>query len=104
MNYNHPYKWIVYLKLFPWFNLSNVVVAKNKTYKSFDADFSSRLVNSASKLDLSQEGNIKVKDLVSHTFPLTQFEKAYETYTGRLDGAMKVVVLPNPDDIGDMDA
>lgn len=40
----------------------DALIAKNKTYKSFDADFSSRLVNSASKLDLSQEGNIKVKD------------------------------------------
>jgi len=38
------------------------LIAKNKSYKSFDADFSSRLVNTASKLDLTQEGNIKVKD------------------------------------------
>jgi outer membrane lipoprotein-sorting protein len=38
------------------------LIAKNKTYKSFDADFSSRLVNTASKLDLKQEGNLKVKD------------------------------------------
>ncbi|MBZ0205974.1 MAG: outer membrane lipoprotein carrier protein LolA [Flavobacteriales bacterium] len=38
------------------------LIAKNKTYKSFDADFTSRLVNTASKLDLKQEGNIKVKD------------------------------------------
>lgn len=38
------------------------VIAKNKSYKSFDADFSSRLVNTASKLDLTQEGNLKVKD------------------------------------------
>ncbi|MBS1939483.1 MAG: outer membrane lipoprotein carrier protein LolA, partial [Bacteroidetes bacterium] len=37
-------------------------IAKNKTYKSFDADFSSRLVNTASKLDLKQDGNLKVKD------------------------------------------
>lgn len=38
------------------------LIAKNKTYKSFDADFSSRLVNAASKLDLKQDGNLKVKD------------------------------------------
>lgn len=38
------------------------LIAKNKSYKSFDADFTSRLVNSASKLDLTQEGNLKVKD------------------------------------------
>ena len=36
--------------------------AKQKSYKSFDADFTSRLVNTSSKLDLKQEGNIKVKD------------------------------------------
>lgn len=37
------------------------LIAKNKTYTSFDADFSSRLVNTASKLDVKQDGNIKVK-------------------------------------------
>lgn len=40
----------------------DALIAKNKTYKSFDADFSSRLVNTASKLDINQEGNLKVKD------------------------------------------
>ena len=39
----------------------DALIAKNKTYTSFDADFSSRLVNTASKLDVKQEGNIKVK-------------------------------------------
>ena len=37
------------------------LIAKNKSYTSFDADFTSRLVNTTSKLDLKQEGNIKVK-------------------------------------------
>ncbi|MBK8583095.1 MAG: outer membrane lipoprotein carrier protein LolA [Flavobacteriales bacterium] len=37
------------------------LIAKNKSYTSFDADFTSRLVNTASKLDVKQEGNIKVK-------------------------------------------
>jgi outer membrane lipoprotein carrier protein len=37
------------------------LIAKNKTWTSFEADFSSRLVNTASKLDVKQEGNIKVK-------------------------------------------
>lgn len=40
----------------------DAVIAKNKTYKSFDADFSSRLVNTASKLDVKQDGNLKVKN------------------------------------------
>lgn len=39
----------------------DALIAKNKSYTSFDADFSSRLVNSASKLDVTQEGNLKVK-------------------------------------------
>ena len=39
----------------------DALIAKNKSYTSFDADFSSRLVNTASKLDVKQEGNIKVK-------------------------------------------
>jgi outer membrane lipoprotein-sorting protein len=37
------------------------LIAKNKSYTSFEADFSSRLVNTASKLDVKQEGNVKVK-------------------------------------------
>lgn len=44
------------------------LIAKNKTWTSFDADFSSRLVNTSSKLDVKQEGNIKVK---SRKFRLT---------------------------------
>lgn len=51
-----------------------------------------------SVLNLIASGNIKVKDLVSHTFPLVEFEQAYKTYTQRLDGAMKVVILPNPEE------
>lgn len=39
----------------------DALIAKNKSYTSFDADFSSSLVNTASKLDVKQEGNIKVK-------------------------------------------
>jgi outer membrane lipoprotein carrier protein len=37
------------------------LIAKNKTYTSFEADFSSRLVNTTSKLDVKQDGNVKVK-------------------------------------------
>lgn len=37
------------------------LIAKSKTYTSFEADFSSRLVNTASKLDVKQDGNVKVK-------------------------------------------
>ncbi|MCB0794471.1 MAG: hypothetical protein KDB88_07010, partial [Flavobacteriales bacterium] len=38
------------------------LVAKSKTYTSFEADFTSRLVNKADKLDVSQTSNVKTKD------------------------------------------
>lgn len=37
------------------------LVAKAKTWTSFEADFSSRLQNTKDKLDVKQEGNMKVK-------------------------------------------
>lgn len=37
------------------------LVAKAKTWTTFEADFSSRLQNSKDKLDVKQEGNMKVK-------------------------------------------
>ena len=38
---------------------------------------------------------IDVKDMVTHTFPLEEVDKAFETFEKRLDGAMKVVIYPN---------
>ena len=37
------------------------LMAKSKTWTSFEADFSSRLQNTKDKLDVKQEGNMKVK-------------------------------------------
>ncbi len=37
------------------------LMAKAKTWNTFEADFSSRLQNSKDKLDVKQEGNMKVK-------------------------------------------
>ena len=37
------------------------MIAKNKTYTSFEADFTSRMQDKAAKLDLNQTGNVKVK-------------------------------------------
>ena len=37
------------------------LIAKNKSYTSFEADFTSRLQDKAAKLDVKQEGNVKVK-------------------------------------------
>jgi len=40
-------------------------------------------------------GHIKVKDLITHTFPLEDFATALDTFVGRKDGVIKVVVEPN---------
>lgn len=40
-------------------------------------------------------GLIKVKDLVTHTFPLEDFATALDTFVGRKDGVIKVVIEPN---------
>ncbi len=37
------------------------LIAKSKGWSTFEADFSSALVNNASKLNVKQEGNVKVK-------------------------------------------
>ena len=39
----------------------DALIAKSKTWTSFEADFTSVLVNSASKLNVKQEGNVRVK-------------------------------------------
>jgi len=33
--------------------------------------------------------------VTTHTFPLRDFGRAYETFTQRIDGALKVLVQPN---------
>ncbi len=44
---------------------------------------------------------LQVSDLITHTFPLTQFEEALQTFLERRDGAVKVVVQPNgPEGLG----
>lgn len=40
-------------------------------------------------------GQLVVKDLISHVFPLDDFREALETFVGRKGGAIKVVVEPN---------
>lgn len=37
------------------------LISKSKAWTSFEADFSSALVNKASKLDVKQDGNVRVK-------------------------------------------
>jgi L-iditol 2-dehydrogenase len=46
-------------------------------------------------LSLIASGQLVVKDLITHVFPLDEFGKALDTFVNRRDGAMKVVIEPN---------
>lgn len=46
-------------------------------------------------LKMLAAGTINAKDMITHTFPLQQFDLAMKTFVERIDGAMKVVVHPN---------
>jgi len=46
-------------------------------------------------LSLIASGQLVVKDLINHVFPLEEFGKALDTFVNRKDGAMKVVIEPN---------
>jgi L-iditol 2-dehydrogenase len=40
-------------------------------------------------------GLLQVSDLITHVFPLVEFEQALDTFINRREGAVKVVVEPN---------
>jgi L-iditol 2-dehydrogenase len=46
-------------------------------------------------VSLIASGKIKVKNLVTHTFPLEEFGSALDTFVKRREGAIKVVIEPN---------
>jgi len=46
-------------------------------------------------LSLLSSGQLQVKDLISHTFPLEEFSTALDTFVSRREGALKVVIEPN---------
>ena len=46
-------------------------------------------------LSLMSSGRLAVKDLITHTFPLTAFAEALDTFEHRKGGAIKVVIEPN---------
>lgn len=50
----------------------------------------------ANVMAMMSSGILDVKDMVTHTFPLEQFDRALETFVGHKDNALKVVVKPNP--------
>jgi L-iditol 2-dehydrogenase len=45
-------------------------------------------------IPLIARGRIDVDGLITHRFPLERFGEAYETFRDRVDGALKVLVLP----------
>lgn len=45
-------------------------------------------------LPLVTSGRVRVRELITHRFPLAQFPEAYRTFITRTDGALKVVVHP----------
>lgn len=46
-------------------------------------------------LSMIKSGRIYVQDMVTHTFQLDEMEKAMDTFIGRKENVMKVVIYPN---------
>jgi threonine dehydrogenase-like Zn-dependent dehydrogenase len=46
-------------------------------------------------IPLIAAGELDVDTVTTHIFPLRDFALAYETFTKRIDGALKVLVQPN---------
>ena len=51
--------------------------------------------NVARAISLLGTGKMSLKPYLTHTFPLEQIDKAFETFIKRIDGAIKVVVKSN---------
>jgi threonine dehydrogenase-like Zn-dependent dehydrogenase len=45
-------------------------------------------------IPLIADGRIPAGRLITHHFPLREFPEAFRTFTGRVDGALKVIVEP----------
>jgi L-iditol 2-dehydrogenase len=46
-------------------------------------------------IELAASGRIRLRELITHRFPLEEFGEAYATFTERRDGALKVIVSPD---------
>jgi len=46
-------------------------------------------------ISMMATGQLKVNDLITHTFPLDEFDRALDTFVNQKEGAIKVVVEPN---------
>jgi L-iditol 2-dehydrogenase len=45
-------------------------------------------------ITLLKKGKVDFKPLITHTFPLTEFERALEVFSKRMEGAIKVIIHP----------
>jgi L-iditol 2-dehydrogenase len=52
------------------------------------------MLNLSRAIPLMADGRINLKPLITHTFPLDEINSAFDTFTGRVGGAIKVIVKP----------
>ncbi len=52
------------------------------------------MMNLARAIPLMADGRMNLKPLITHTFSLDEINTAFDTFTGRVGGAIKVVVKP----------
>jgi L-iditol 2-dehydrogenase len=45
-------------------------------------------------MPLVEQGRIRVRELITHHFPLADYEEALATFNARASGAIKIVVQP----------
>ena len=65
---------------------------KNLTFKTGGVDG----CNCAETLALIQEGKLDTVPLITHTYPLSRIEEAYDLFAHRRDGVIKVAITPDP--------
>jgi len=50
--------------------------------------------NLARAIPLLADGRLKMRPLITHTFPLDEITRAFDTFTSRAGGAIKVIIKP----------
>ena len=65
---------------------------KNLTFKTGGVDG----CNCTETLTLIEEGKLDTVPLITHTYPLSRIQEAYDLFANRRDGVIKVAVTPDP--------